>query len=345
MTSRTLALIFITLLCACAAAAQGTPAASGEQAEAARLNAEVLRLYREEKYDDALPLARRVLELREKTLGPDDLSVAGALNNLAAIYTRKGKGGEAESLLRRSLAIAEKRPGADSDFAADVVGQLGRLRLEARDYKEAEPLLQRALRTKEKVHGAGGASLVPVLFNLTDLHFLRGEPVSAYASLDRALSILKTQPPRKDASTASRLKTYYCPLMALNRELNWEQAKRVSEVIFRLEKPEEAKKQEATDGEVGVMIEQGDVLNGRVISKPAPEYPRVAKAQRAAGLVVVHILVDESGKVIEAEALCGHPLLMKASADAARQARFTPTLLAGKPVKVTGVITYNYVIQ
>jgi len=39
----------------------------------------------------------------------------------------------------------------------------------------------------------------------------------------------------------------------------------------------------------------------------------------------------------------GHPLLRGAAEQAARGARFSPTLLSGQPVKVSGVITYNFV--
>lgn len=344
-----LKLIVVVLLGACAAAAQGPGA--GEPAESARLNAEVVRLYLEGKYDEALPLARRVLELREKALGADDMSVASALNNLSAIHARKGKAGEAEQLLRRSLAITEKRAGAGSDFAADVVSQLGRLRLEARDYKEAGPLLQRALDVKEKLHGADDASVVPVLFHLTDLHLLRGQPEQAYAFLGRALSILGRRPPRKDPAAAARLKTYYCPLMAQRDASATELASRVGKAIRRLEEPEKAAAFEKEEGEREARgegdktIVAGGVLNGRVVSKPAPEYPLLAKEQRLGGVVVVEIVVDESGKVVEAGALCGHPVLARVSVEAARKARFTPTLLAGSPVKVSGVITYNFVIQ
>ena len=63
------------------------------------------------------------------------------------------------------------------------------------------------------------------------------------------------------------------------------------------------------------------------------------------GTVAVEIIVDESGKVISAKAMCGHPLLQQAAVEAAYQARFTPTLLEGKPVKVQGYITYNFVPQ
>jgi protein TonB len=89
----------------------------------------------------------------------------------------------------------------------------------------------------------------------------------------------------------------------------------------------------------------GGVLNGKAISKPQPAYPAIAKAARASGTVTVAVTVDESGKVISARAQGGHPLLQQAAVQAAYQARFSPTLLSGQPVKVNGVITYNFVLQ
>jgi protein TonB len=92
-------------------------------------------------------------------------------------------------------------------------------------------------------------------------------------------------------------------------------------------------------------IVSGGVLNGKAISKPQPAYPPIAKAARASGTVTVQIVVDESGRVISASAVSGHPLLQQAAVSAARNARFSPTLLSGQPVKVSGVITYNFVLQ
>jgi protein TonB len=89
----------------------------------------------------------------------------------------------------------------------------------------------------------------------------------------------------------------------------------------------------------------GGVLNGKAISKPQPAYPPIAKAARASGTVTVQVTVDEQGRVISARAAGGHPLLQQAAVAAARQARFSPTLLSGQPVKVNGVITYNFVLQ
>ena len=89
----------------------------------------------------------------------------------------------------------------------------------------------------------------------------------------------------------------------------------------------------------------GGVLNGKAISLPKPSYPPIARAAHASGTVVVQVTIDENGSVISASAVSGHPLLTQAAVNAARQARFSPTKLSGQPVKVTGVIQYNFVAQ
>lgn len=87
----------------------------------------------------------------------------------------------------------------------------------------------------------------------------------------------------------------------------------------------------------------GGVLNGKAIALPKPAYPAIARAAHASGTVVVQVLIDEDGNVVAAHAVSGHPLLQGASVAAAREARFSPTSLAGQRVKVTGVIQYNFV--
>ena len=89
----------------------------------------------------------------------------------------------------------------------------------------------------------------------------------------------------------------------------------------------------------------GGVLNGKAVSKPAPAYPAAARAAGLSGTVVVWITVDECGRVETASALSGPQLLREASVEAAHKARFTPTRLAGLPVKVAGTLTYNYLLQ
>lgn len=87
------------------------------------------------------------------------------------------------------------------------------------------------------------------------------------------------------------------------------------------------------------------VINGLAIYKPAPPYPPSARQSHISGLVQIQILIDEQGRVISAQALSGHPLLRNAALNAARQAKFTPTKLSDVPVKVQGVITYNFKLE
>jgi len=86
----------------------------------------------------------------------------------------------------------------------------------------------------------------------------------------------------------------------------------------------------------------GGVLNGRALYLPKPDYPPEAHNAKASGSVVVQITIDELGAVIAAKAVSGHPLLQQACVNAALQARFSPTMLMGEPVKVSGVLTYNF---
>jgi TonB family protein len=95
----------------------------------------------------------------------------------------------------------------------------------------------------------------------------------------------------------------------------------------------------------GVQTISGGVINAKAVSKPQPPYPPVAQAARAEGTVTVQVLVDETGGVVSAKAVSGHPLLQAAAVAAARQAKFSPTLLSGKPVKVSGLLTYNFVLE
>lgn len=94
----------------------------------------------------------------------------------------------------------------------------------------------------------------------------------------------------------------------------------------------------------GVAVRDG-VEPGRVLQLPKPEYPMIARAAHASGTVEVQVIIGLDGSVIAAASISGHPLLQAAAVDAARDARFTPTTVNGQPVKVVGVIKYNFVVM
>ena len=85
-------------------------------------------------------------------------------------------------------------------------------------------------------------------------------------------------------------------------------------------------------------------LNGKALALPPPAYPEAARVIKAQGTVTVQVLIDENGEVISAAAVSGHPLLRAAATEAARRAKFEATYLNGQPVKVSGVLTYNFVL-
>ena len=86
-------------------------ATEGEDPEADSLNRRVLELYQAGKYQQAMPIARQLLEICEKTLGPKHPDTATSLNDLAELYRAMGGFPKAEPLYRRALAIHEKALG------------------------------------------------------------------------------------------------------------------------------------------------------------------------------------------------------------------------------------------
>jgi hypothetical protein len=83
----------------------------------------------------------------------------------------------------------------------------------------------------------------------------------------------------------------------------------------------------------------GGMLNGKAIYLPLPEVP----AGEATGVVLVQVLIDEQGSVVDARALSGPQHLHVPAVNAARLARFSPTLMMGEPVRVSGTLSYSFV--
>jgi len=88
----------------------------------------------------------------------------------------------------------------------------------------------------------------------------------------------------------------------------------------------------------------GGVLNGTALALPQPVYPDTAKRMRISGMVTVEVVLDETGKVVAANATSGPTMLREAAVQAAMKARFSPTKLSGQPVKVSGVINYKFAL-
>ena len=93
---------------------------------------------------------------------------------------------------------------------------------------------------------------------------------------------------------------------------------------------------------VDVIRKSGGVFQNSVLNRVDPIYPPLAKAAQVSGAVVVEVVVDVEGNVKSARAVSGHPLLKDAAVTAARDWKFSPTSLQGKPVEVIGTVTFNF---
>lgn len=86
----------------------------------------------------------------------------------------------------------------------------------------------------------------------------------------------------------------------------------------------------------------GGVLAGKAVKRPQPEYPDEAREIGIQGTVVVEVTVSETGRVITARAISGHPLLRDAAVAAARGWTFNPIVVQRKALKVIGTITFSF---
>ena len=84
------------------------------------------------------------------------------------------------------------------------------------------------------------------------------------------------------------------------------------------------------------------MINGKATYLPKPAYPATATALNLQGKVDVQVMIDETGKVVSAKAVSGHAFFKPVAERSAWQAKFSPTYLGKTPVKVTGVIVYNF---
>src|SRR5215510_12669955 len=100
-----------------------------------------------------------------------------------------------------------------------------------------------------------------------------------------------------------------------------------------------------TSGAEIAVRKSGIALEQEAINKVEPVFPPIAKAARASGEVKVEVTIDKAGNVISTRVLSGHPLLRDSALAAARQWKFKPTMASGRPAKVSGILTFNFVLD
>ncbi|HZF40874.1 MAG TPA: tetratricopeptide repeat protein, partial [Blastocatellia bacterium] len=183
------------------------PATDDDRAlqEARKLYAESGKLERAFKFDEALPLVERALEVRERVLGPDHLDVAVAVNSLAVLYWRKGDDAKAERLYQRAQTIYEKSLGPEHPYVASSLNGLALVYDSRGDYAKAESLFRQSLTIWEKALGPEHANVSLVLGNLARLYRRTGAYAKAGPLYQRDLTIKEEALGPEDPNVARAL--------------------------------------------------------------------------------------------------------------------------------------------
>jgi len=301
-----------------------------ELAEATELTKSVAKLFKEGKFDEALPLAKRALEIRERLLPPVDQRVSMSLGYLGDVYMAKRDYGNARKAFERLLPLQEERLGPTDVNLAFTLDRLALLSYRDGKPAKSEELYRRSLAIREKAFGPESVQVADTLYALGQLYRVRRKYDRALESYKSSLMIYG----RSKGDTTAEFQRANTGLRCVGYES-------LNKAIFK-----EAEEIQKLFAPGSAFAPPAEILNGRALVLAKPEYPRAARDRNLEGVVVVQVEIDEKGNVISAKDLCkGPPYLDEAAIRAAYKSRFSPTLLSGVPVKATGVIYYNFVAR
>lgn len=191
---------------------------------------------REGRLGDAERLFIAAMEQAEK-FGADDLRVAEAANDLAAVYATTGKSVEAELLFQRALLIGEHRLGADHPGVGAIIQNLGILYATQQRYQDAEPLLKRALEITLSRFGADHTRTALTLKTLSSFYAAQGQLAEAEQFIQKSLAILEAgQIKHDDPQMTATLEMFAAILRHTNREREArevEQRLQAGEIVFQ----------------------------------------------------------------------------------------------------------------
>ena len=329
----TFRLLSLTLLLTFPAWAQATASkqsevltASPELQEASKLSQQVVAMYTAKRYSEALPLAIRAVEIRERILGPQHELVAASLRNLAEIYLAQEKYAEAEIHFKRTLSILESRLGADSKDLVVLIERIAFTQFSKKDFAGSELHYLRALAINEKRFGA--------------------ESVETGRSLEALAGFYDTTRNYKKAAE------FYGRSLALKEKVLQPTDRQIADLLYKCgctlkEIGQQAKGQAYLDRAEKIVssppLNQG-VIQGTALERVQPLYPEDARRAKISGKVVVEVVVDQCGRVVKASKVSGRSELAPAALVAAEGWRFSPTTKMDVPVKVIGTITFNFTL-
>gem|GEM_PF-7121324 len=164
-----------------------------ELAQANGLTAQLVELFKAQRYNEALPLGQRVVEIRQRLLSRDDPSLGTAYANLGELYFELKKDNLAEEAFKQALTVYEAKPDSNADLIAKTLDRMAYLRFLKRDYEKAAGLYVRSLEIKEKKSGGTSPETIQSLKNYACATFLAGGSKRDYQVKDEPKSKLRAR--------------------------------------------------------------------------------------------------------------------------------------------------------
>lgn len=162
-------------------------------------------LLRDEKPQEALPLAQKALAEHEASYGPDSTLVGFDAVILGETYRRLGEYDKARQALEKSLGIFLRKEGETGRNVLYVRYMLAELPFHQGDFAKAESLFQQLIPQAEKIEGPEGATVGKCLANLATIHNEQGRYAQARPEAERSLAILlKREGPDSELAAAAR---------------------------------------------------------------------------------------------------------------------------------------------
>jgi len=139
------------------------------------------------QYEEAEPMLRRALEIRESGLGSGDEKTIDSLGDLSSLLLARGRLDEAEPVVREALARAGAEFGPEDERTLRAMQRLGSLLMARARYDEAEKQLRAALEGQRKLLGESDSQTLRSMNALGLLLNTQGRPGEAEVYLREAM--------------------------------------------------------------------------------------------------------------------------------------------------------------
>lgn len=344
------AITLVILLTSFGICAQNQEGNDGKK-DLAAINAEILTLYQQEKYDEALPLAVKSISQSRQIYGEKHTETANAMRTTGYVYYLRGDSKNAKDMLEGAFKIYENHSDYPPETGAGIAKMVETIALikYQEKMKSAEKDFQTALEWWEKYKGKVSTDLLTSLVGLGNIKYWDRDYNKSAELFRRVVEIGMNDKSLTKADTDLAFYRSECSYRKIDKLEDFEDLKLKYKpgLTFGTKLPDGQlpvkRAEREVDGNLKPKIIESGVINGKAMTLPAPAFPAAAKAQGANGIATVRVLINESGEVISACTTSKiHHLLAESAEAAAYSARFLPTVLEGVPARVAGSITYVF---